>query len=80
MGIETEKEPNMIYYEDLDRHYFWCGKRTDAKNGRRLYGKVKRTCFAVCEANCKKYKDVMDCQNYFEALEEATETLEEATA
>lgn len=62
----------MIYYEDLGRHYFWCGTYVEGSKGRQLYGKVKRTCFTVCEHNCKKYDNVMDCENYFEAMEEAT--------
>lgn len=62
----------MRYYKDLNKHYFWCGKYAEGSSGRKLVGKVKRTCFEVCEANCKKFKNVMDCPNYFEALEEAT--------
>ena len=62
----------MYYDKDLDRVYFWCGKRTDAKNGQRLYGKVKRVCLEICEGNCKKFKNVLNCKNYAAALEEAT--------
>jgi hypothetical protein len=62
----------MVYHEDLERYYFWCGKYVEGSQGRKLYGKVKRTCFEICEKNCKKFKDILECENYFEALEEAT--------
>ena len=66
----------MYYDKELDRHYFWCGKK--AKGVIHHKQKIKRTCFLVCEHNCKKYKDIMNCEAYTDALEEATRPEEQA--
>lgn len=56
--------------------YFYCAKFTKKGNLMYLKQKVKRVSFAMCENNCKRYKNVDNCPAYWEALEEYTKNEE----
>jgi hypothetical protein len=52
------------------RHYFYCGKQS--KGIIYLKQKVRRVCFEICEARCKRGLNPEKCQIYMKELDAVT--------